>query len=172
MANGLFPKILVPIDFSACSEEAFRVAVALARVFQSEVLLLHVVDTKSLATLNGLGLARPSEETAQRKRLSHQARLHARRLVSSDAAKSVAIRRLVLEGSPFIEIARAARSEQASLIVMGSYGGQTGNVEKIFFGSTAEKVVRTGGCPVLCVPLPGRPTTQPTPAALRPKEER
>jgi nucleotide-binding universal stress UspA family protein len=151
VANGLFPKMLVPIDFSACSE----------------VLLLHVVDTKSLATLNGLGLARPSEEAAQRKRLSHQARLNARRLVSSDEAKGVAIRRLVLEGSPFVEIARTARTEQTSLIVMGSYGGQTGNVEKIFFGSTAEKVVRTGECPVLCVPLPGRPTTHPTQAALR-----
>jgi nucleotide-binding universal stress UspA family protein len=56
VANGLFPKILVPIDFSACSEEAFRVALALARVFQSDVLLLHVVDTKSLATLNGWAL--------------------------------------------------------------------------------------------------------------------
>src|SRR5262245_3958820 len=109
VANGLFPKMLVPIDFSSCSEEALRVAVALARVFQSEVLLLHVVDTKSLATLNGLGLAPPSEEAAQRKRLSHQARLNARRLVNSDAAKGVAIRRLVLEGSPFVEIVRTAR---------------------------------------------------------------
>jgi nucleotide-binding universal stress UspA family protein len=27
-------------------------------------------------------------------------------------------------------------------------------VDKIFFGSTAEKVVRTAGCPVLTVPLP------------------
>jgi hypothetical protein len=29
-------------------------------------------------------------------------------------------------------------------------------VDKIFFGSTAEKVVRTAGCPVLTVPLPKR----------------
>ncbi len=157
MPGPLFPKILIPVDFSQCSEEAFRVGLSLARVFQSEVLLLHVVDTKSLTTLNMLGLARPSEEAGQKKRLRHQARLNARRLLGFEEAKGVQIRRLLAEGSPFVEIARTARTEKVDLVVMGSYGGQVGNVEKIFFGSTAEKVVRTAGCPVLTVPLSRRP---------------
>ena len=62
--------------------------------------------------------------------------------------------RLVLEGAPFVEIAKTARVEKVDLVIMGSYGGRSGSVEKIFFGSTAEKVVRTAGCPVLTVPLP------------------
>jgi nucleotide-binding universal stress UspA family protein len=157
----LFRKILVPVDFSRCSEEAFRVALLLARLFQSQVLLLHVVDTKNLGALNALGLALPSEEAAQKKRLRHHARLNARRLLQSEEAKGLQIRRLLAEGSPFVEIARAARAEQVNLIVMGSYGGQTGNVEKIFFGSTAEKVVRTVACPVLTVPILGKVIPQP-----------
>jgi len=156
MAETLFSKILVPVDFSACSEEAFRVGCALARVFSAEVLLLHVVDTKSLDTLNRLGLSLPSEERGQKKRLSHHARATLRRLLNSDAAKGLPIRRIVAEGAPFVEIARLARGEKVDLVVMGSYGGQAGSVEKIFFGSTAEKVVRTAGCPVLTVPLPGK----------------
>jgi nucleotide-binding universal stress UspA family protein len=156
MPGGLFEKILVPVDFSSCSEEAFRTALSLARVFQSEVLLLHVVDTKSLIALNTLGLALPSEERGQKKRLRHHARLTARRLLQLEEAKGVKIRRLLAEGSPFTEIVRTARSEKVDLVVVGSYGGQTGNVDKIFFGSTAEKVVRTAGCPVLCVPLMAR----------------
>jgi len=156
MQERRFSRILVPVDFSPCSEEAFRVALSLARVFQAEVSLLHVVDTKSLTTLNTLGLARPSEEVEQKKRLRHQARLNARRLLSFEEAKGLQIRRLLAEGSPFVEIARTARAEKVDLVVMGSYGGQVGNVEKIFFGSTAEKVVRTAGCPVLTVPLARR----------------
>lgn len=163
MQERRFSKILVPVDFSPCSEEAFRMALSLARVFQAEVSLLHVVDIKSLTTLNMLGLARPSEEAEQKKRLRHQARLNARRLLSFEEAKGLQIRRLLAEGSPFVEIARTARTEKVDLVVMGSYGGQVGNVEKIFFGSTAEKVVRTAGCPVLTVPLSRRPY---------PKEER
>jgi nucleotide-binding universal stress UspA family protein len=156
MQERRFSEILVPVDFSPCSEEAFRLALSLARQFQAEVSLLHVVDTKSLTTLNMLGLARPSEEAEQKKRLRHQARLNARRLLSFEETKGLQIRRLLAEGSPFVEIARTARTEKVDLVVMGSYGGQVGSVEKIFFGSTAEKVVRTAGCPVLTVPLSRR----------------
>ena len=159
MTDSLFPKILVPVDFSACSEEAFRVAVHLARGFQSELVLLHVVDTKNLGVLNTLGLALPSEETAQLKRLRHHARLLARRLVTSAAVKGLTVTRFIAEGAPFAEIARFVRSEKINLVVIGSYGGAYGGVDKIFFGSTAEKVVRTAGCPVLTVPLMARPVT-------------
>lgn len=163
MADALFKKILVPIDFSPCSEEAFRIALSLARLFQAEVLMLHVIDTKSLTALNRLGMASLTEEKVQKKRLGHHARLNARQLLLSDEAKGVNIKRILAEGAPFAEIARTARVEKVDLVVMGSYGGQVGSVDKIFFGSTAEKVVRTAGCPVLTVPLPvkrqGRPAS-------------
>jgi len=153
MADALFKKILVPVDFSPCSEEAFRTALTLARLFDSEVLLLHVVDTKSLGTLNMQGLATAGEQKQQKKRLRHHARLNARRLLQMDEAKGVTVVRLLAEGAPFVEIARTARMEKADLVVLGSYGGRSGSVDKIFFGSTAEKVVRTAGCAVLTVPL-------------------
>ena len=155
MAESLFRKILVPIDFSPCSEEAFRV---LAKTFQAELLLLHVVDTSALATFNQLGLlAVPSDAQGQKRRLRHHARLNVRRLLEVEAAKGVTAKRIIVEGGPFVEIAKTARIEKVDLVVMGSYGGRSGNVDKIFFGSTAEKVVRTAGCPVLTVPLPSKP---------------
>ncbi len=154
MNDGLFQKILIPVDFAPCSREAFLVGLRLARNFQSQVILLHVIDTKSLDALNALGLALPSEEKAQKKRLHHQARLLARGLLALPEAKGIKISRLLSEGKPFMEIARTTRTEQIDLVVMGSYGGQTGDITRIFFGSTAEKVVRTVTCPVLCVPHP------------------
>jgi len=158
MAESLFTKILVPVDFSPCSEEAFRVALTLAKTFQAKLLLLHVIDTSVLATFNQLGLlAVPSDAQGQKRRLRHHARLNVRRLLESESAKGVIVTRIVLEGGPFMEIAKTARMEKVDLVVMGSYGGRSGNVDKIFFGSTAEKVVRTAGCPVLTVPLPPKP---------------
>jgi nucleotide-binding universal stress UspA family protein len=157
MPESLFRKILVPIDFSPCSEEAFRVALTLAKTYQAELLLLHVIDTGSLATFNQLGLlAVPSDAQGQKRRLRHHARLNVRRWLESEAAKGVTAKRIILEGGPFVEIAKTARIENVDLVVIGSYGGRSGNVEKIFFGSTAEKVVRTAGCPVLTVPLPSK----------------
>lgn len=157
MKAAVFTRILVPVDFSPCSEEAFRTACELARLCGAEVRVLHVVDLDAVAALNRLGLlAVPSDAAAQKRRLRHQARLNVRRLLESDAAKGLAMTRTVLEGTPFVEIAKMARVEKVDLVVMGSYGGRAGSVEKIFFGSTAEKVVRTAGCPVLTVPLPAK----------------
>jgi nucleotide-binding universal stress UspA family protein len=157
MAEDLFSKILVPVDFSPCSAEAFRVAMSLAEITKADVLLLHVIDTTALDAFNRLGLlAVPSDTAAQKRRLRHHARLNTRRLLESVDMPGVTVRRMVLEGSPFVEIAKTTRAEKADLVVMGSYGGRAGSMEKIFFGSTAEKVVRTAGCPVLTVPLPGR----------------
>lgn len=153
--NGLFKKILVPVDFSPCSDEAFRVACDMARLCGASMTVVHVIDTGALASFHRLGLlAVPSDAAAQRRRLRHHARLNVRRLMDSEDAKEISITRMVVEGSPFIEIAKIARTGRVDLVVMGSYGGRSGSVDKIFFGSTAEKVVRTAGCPVLTVPLP------------------
>ena len=154
MAFELFRKILVPVDFSPCSNEAFRVALQMARAFQAELIVLHVIDTSAIAAFNRLGLlAVPSDATAQRRRLRHQARLKTRQLLESQSTEGVEVERIVVEGAPFVEIARFGREGRVDLIVLGSYGGRSESMEKIFFGATAEKVVRTAGCGVLTVPL-------------------
>lgn len=143
--------ILVPIDFSACSLDAFRMAVSVARRYGAELLLVHVVDTRILAAVERLGIPVTKDRM---KTVRHRIRLSFRGIMESE--KRVKMRRLILEGSPFTEIMRLARTQKVSMIVMGAYGGRTGEVEKIFFGSTAEKIVRASPCPVLCVPPTGK----------------
>ena len=153
MAGPLFKKVLVPVDFSTCSLEAFRVGVQLSDAVDAELTVMHVIDVNTVDAFNRLGLlAVPSDATAQRKRLRHHARLKARELLKSQA-HGQSIRRIVAEGTPFVEIGRFARAEGIDLIVLGSYGGRSDSMEKIFFGATADKVVRTAGCAVLTVPL-------------------
>jgi nucleotide-binding universal stress UspA family protein len=154
MNSTRFKKILVPVDFSSCSQEAFHMAADFALMFDAQLLLLHVIDTRALEALNSMGLASPSEEKTQKKKLRHFARLQARTLLQTPELKKLNIERILSEGKPFVEIIRTARTEKVDLIVMGSYGGQTSDVGRIFFGSTAEQVVRTANCPVLCVPFP------------------
>jgi len=151
----LFNQILLPVDFSPCSNEAFRIGCRLARMSGSEVVVLHVIDTSIVATIQRVGLSTvPSDVASQRRRLRHHARVNLRRLMESGEAKGANCTRLILEGAPFVEIAKVARTQPIDLIVMGTYGVRAGSVDKLFFGSTAEKVVRTAGCPVLTVPLP------------------
>lgn len=141
-----FHKILVPVDFSPCSLEAYRAAVTLARQFKAELLILHVIDNRILESLTEIS---PLKRDALRKGLHTKARL---RSFLSNHSSEVKLRRTIVTGVPFHEIVKMARLEQVDLIVMGRYGG-TGELEKIFFGSTAEKVVRVAPCAVLSIPL-------------------
>lgn len=154
-ARENFRTILVPLDFSPCSLAAYAMAVSLARRYQAELLLLYVLDTRTLAAIERLGVRIPPDKL---KLIRHRLRLSFRGLMESQ--KGVKMQRLIREGEPFTEIMRVARTEQADLIVIGTYGGRTGEVEKIFFGSTAEKVVRAAPCPVLCVPLPKKAVSE------------
>ena len=72
--TNLFETILVPVDFSPCSDEAFRVACQMARLCGATLLVLHAIDTSVLAAFNRLGLlAVPADATAQRRRPRHAA---------------------------------------------------------------------------------------------------
>jgi nucleotide-binding universal stress UspA family protein len=55
----------------------------------------------------------------------------------------------VLSGDVVEEINRFAGEKKADLIVMGTHGYK--GLDKILFGSVAEKVVKTAPCPVLTI---------------------
>jgi nucleotide-binding universal stress UspA family protein len=64
---------------------------------------------------------------------------------------SVSVERMIVIGSPFVEILKIARDLDLPMIVMGVKGRST-PPEELLFGSTAEKVLRGSRVPVLCVP--------------------
>jgi universal stress protein A len=59
----------------------------------------------------------------------------------------------VLVGTPFVEIIRYARAQNASMVVMSTHGYS--GLKHVLMGSTTEAVVRKATCPVLSIPAPG-----------------
>jgi nucleotide-binding universal stress UspA family protein len=68
------------------------------------------------------------------------------------AAGASDVQTLMPMGAPAREIVETARAEHCDLIVVGAQGS-TG-MERMFLGSTAERVVRSAHCPVLTVQAP------------------
>src|SRR6185436_12948638 len=66
---------------------------------------------------------------------------HLNALVSKAKKAGARVRGLLLEGTPFERITRAAKAERADLVVMGTHG-RTG-LPRFFLGSVAERVVTT-----------------------------
>lgn len=149
----MFKKILFCTDFSENSHYAFTYALDLAKTYKSSLLILHV--TPPPVHPEQLSIYLPAEKleelkASQKHEVDHLLKENYLKKMASFRNVKVVFR----EGEPFVEIIRMARKESAGLIVMGTHG-RTG-LDHVFFGSTAEKVVRKSPCPVLTVRLPGK----------------
>jgi nucleotide-binding universal stress UspA family protein len=143
--------ILVATDFSECSGVAFQTAAQLAQTFQAKIIVLHVINLKRVAIL--AEYLKQGSETLVPK-LREQAQQDLSLFLKRWNADGLEVESLVSVGTPFQEIAVIARDLDVDLVTLGGYGrARQGPIEQVFFGSTAEKVVRLLPCPVLCVPL-------------------
>ena len=70
-------------------------------------------------------------------------------LLAKAKKAKVRVRAFQMEGVPYDQIARAAKSKRADLIVMGTHG-RTG-LSRFFMGSVAERVIPLAHCPVLMI---------------------
>ncbi len=138
--------LLVPVDFSACSDKAVEYARAFAEQFGAELMLLHVVEpvvypeTYAPTTDGGDELNRHLLSSAEN-RLTRQS--------ESLRGSGLNVRTLARVGRPFVEISELAREAGVDLIILGTHG-YTG-LKHVLLGSTAERVVRHAPCPVLTV---------------------
>ena len=143
-------KLLVPVDFSLGSEMAFKYAKFLAKKFSASIHLIHVVDKRyvdKIAELNG-----ESEDEVSDK-LCFLAKRNLDNFLVHNGADGLIARMKISVGTPFQAIALRAQRIDADMIVIGGRGrGGDGELDEIFFGSAAERVVRLIPCPVLCVP--------------------
>jgi nucleotide-binding universal stress UspA family protein len=128
--------ILVPIDFSAASRNAFRQALHLGRD-QSRFILLHVIPP----TTEKGGKRSTVIASARRSLASFVRNEHARRVRS--------FRCDVRAGTPFQEILAAAQDNNVEIIVLGV--DNLGPFGGLAVGHTADRVSRYAKCPVLLV---------------------
>ena len=141
-------EILVPIDFSPCSINALRVAIAMAKP-KGELTLLHVIDEQFVSEAVAAGFG-SSDEIQNRLKQKAEADFDAS--LEGLSTGDVSRERMIVIGTPFVEILKIARDLDLPMIVMGVRGRST-PAEELLFGSTAEKVLRGSRVPVLCVPF-------------------
>lgn len=141
-----FHKILVPIDFSAHSDEAMRIAVDLAKRYSAAITLVNVYQPIDLTLPEGAWIITPDQERVILAAFKERLGRAEKQLADLGAA---GIESHVLQGVIAPEIVGYARENQIALIVMGTQG-RTG-LRHFLLGSVAEHVLRTAPCPVLVV---------------------
>jgi nucleotide-binding universal stress UspA family protein len=140
-------KILVPTDFSAHADEAFRVAQTLARAVGADVILLHVAHAPAVVSEGGKLLANPGQVDAA----NLWERFHSSQPV--DAKVRVEHQVIVADRPGAGHILELLDKLGCDLIVMGTHGHSW--LKHRLFGSVTEEVVRLARCPVMIVKAPG-----------------
>jgi nucleotide-binding universal stress UspA family protein len=143
-----YRRILWPTDFSRLANAALPHALKIAAQDGAELIVMHVVAPPVLSpapVMSGAVWGRLEKE------MRHAALDRLRRVISAAHAKerTVRTRTLVVLGSPFVQIPRAAQRLRCDLIVLATHG-HTG-LRHVLLGSVAENVVRNAPCPVLTV---------------------
>ncbi len=138
-------KILCAVDFSEHSPRVADFAATLARSFGAEVLCLYVAPSPQ--RIPGLPCA-PQLHREFRGRDRGRRGLH-HGGVRGQTLSGVVFTGKVLTGYAAEEILAAITNEKADLLVMGTHGRK--GIDRILFGSVAEKVVKSATCPVLTV---------------------
>jgi nucleotide-binding universal stress UspA family protein len=134
--------ILVPTDFSPCSEQALDYAIEMADKLGAKVHLLSVIGIPSYGVPElGVGLTATMMDnmiTDTQRALDQLTR----------DRKSVS-QALVRAGDARDVILQTAEELPADLIVMGTHGRR--GISRALLGSVAEMIVRTSPVPVLTV---------------------
>src|SRR5262245_8335902 len=136
--------ILHPTDFSDYSQQAFQIALDLAKEYNATLFVLHVVETLGPENLTYGEVASQLEPEAYQERLRDELEQ-----VAPPDRSSVPCFHFLLEGDPATEIANAAKNMKCELIVMATHGRS--GIRRLLMGSVAEQVMRHAPCPVLTV---------------------
>lgn len=140
--------ILVPIDFSQCSEAALIAGREIAGCCDAMLHIVHVVDTDvnqmpfPIITQDKLAaVVSAAKETAVKEMHSITSKLIGRQQVSFETH--------IQEGIPYQQILSLAEKIKADLIVISPRGKSA--LEGFLFGSTTNKVVHDAKCDVMVV---------------------
>lgn len=145
-------KILVPVDFSECSANAFRYALQFADKYSAKIHLQHVVS-------QDIALDYPILVAQETSRLLKEARIRLNEFVGKTllqvemdkTLKNVpVIHSDISVGPPLALVVEKAAQEDVDLILMGTQGEHHA-LDKLFGGMTTY-VLKNAHCPVLVVP--------------------
>jgi nucleotide-binding universal stress UspA family protein len=138
--------ILVPVDFSKQSFIALSQSYNLARLTNSSLRLIHVVDQDFFSSFTEGFLAESNYANSFKNDLQNKLDQLAVKIKTEEGIKATTILRT---GKIYHEIVEESATCNASLIIMGTMGSST--LMKKFLGSNASRVLREAQCPVITI---------------------
>lgn len=142
-------KIIVPVDFSAASQNAYLYARELAKIYQSDLEIIHI----HLGSLNTSEVPVPefskSAQIVLKERLDSFANIYPQES-SDDTITKINVSTRLIQGITVQSIIKISSDPSTQMIVMGSTG-ESDMLDQMI-GRISSDVAQKAFCPVLLVP--------------------
>lgn len=136
-------KILITTDGSDYSVRAAELGISIAKLLNSEITVIYVIDTIVLDQIS------KAQRGTVEKEFQEDGHRYVNYIVNLAEKQGVKATAIVTKGQPFEVIVKTAKSLGMNLIVMGTYGRR--GTERILLGSVTERVLEYATCPLLVV---------------------
>lgn len=162
--QGSYRRVLVPIDFTASSDAAIRVAHRMRH--EAGMHVFHAINSKREAVLRDADVP---EHVIRETRLMEEGAINARmrRKVARLGLDSMPMDYALAYGPPVRSILRHAQRLGADLIVAGKQGRST--LGSFLLGSVSSRVLSEAACDMLIVPRPQDSSTSQAAEAVAPR---
>ena len=149
----MYNKILLPVDGSKNSEKAIKHATTLAIDEEAEIVILYVVDHRSLTSLPENALE--DKELADYEK---QGEVVTQRVVDqingiikeTSPDKTIKTEKLIVEGKPANIIIKAIEKKDIDVVVIANSGKNF--VDRFLIGSVTERIIRCSTVPIVVIP--------------------
>ena len=146
MGKKQIKKILCAIDFAENSKELISYAKTLQEAFKCEIHVIYVAPT--LSQYVGFQISPSSIENFVGE-IINGAEETMEKFIKENFSEESKVMGKVLTGYAAEEIITYGKENEIDLIVMGTHGRK--GIDRILFGSVAEKVVKSSYIPVLTI---------------------
>jgi len=141
MRKSLYMNILVPLDGSGDSQKALLQACDLAKNYQSNLILVYVVEKSP-----SLNLLDRKEYLEILRKFGNKVLIKGKQTAEN---KGIDVITIMKEGNISNEIVKLAKNKKCNLIIVGSKG--LGATARFFLGSISNKLANNSPCSVLIV---------------------
>jgi nucleotide-binding universal stress UspA family protein len=138
--------MVLPIDFSDCSMDAYEYAVEVAKWFDASLTLVCAIEPLSYSL--DFTLTHPLQDKTNRKKIEHRLQELTKLLVDEGLSAQYEL----VEKHSVEAILETSSTQQADLLVMGTHGRK--GLSRLLLGSTTSKVLQNSPYPILTVRSP------------------
>lgn len=145
-------RILVPTDFSLQAQNALKVAAEMAKRFNGEIFLLHMLELPMQlvgTAASGSAIGGSQQDLPEAIYFMKLAKKRFQKIMQEPYLDGINVHETVEFHQAFDGIMEVSEKHNCDIIIMGS-NGATG-FKEMFIGSNTEKVVRNSNIPVLVI---------------------